>query len=55
MSDVGIITMPDGRRVAIAAFARGGSDRPRTIAQAARTIYDAFWKKMRWATALSAS
>ena len=55
VSDVGIITMPDGRRVAIAAFARGGSDRPRTIAQAARTIYDAFWKKMRWATALSAS
>jgi beta-lactamase class A len=47
--------MPDGRRVAIAAFARGGSDRPRTIAQAARTIYDAFWKKIRWSSALSAS
>ena len=55
VSDVGIITMPDGRRVAIAAFARGGSDRPRTIAQAARTIYDAFWKKIRWSSALSAS
>lgn len=55
ISDVGIITMPDGRRVAIAAFARGGSDRPRTIAQAARTIYDAFWKKIRWSSALSAS
>ena len=54
VSDVGIITMPDGRRVAIAAFARGGSDRPRTIAQAARTIYDAFWKKIRWASALTA-
>lgn len=55
VSDVGIITMPDGRRVAIAAFARGGSDRPRTIAQATRAIYDAFWKKMRWASSLSAS
>ncbi len=54
VSDVGIITMPDGRRVAIAAFARGGSDRPRTIAQAARTIYDAFWKKIRWSSALTA-
>ncbi len=54
VSDVGIMTMPDGRRVAIAAFARGGSDRPRTIAQAARTIYDAFWKKIRWSSALTA-
>ena len=54
VSDVGIITMPDGRRVAVAAFARGGSDRPRTIAQAARAIYDAFWKKIRWATPLTA-
>jgi beta-lactamase class A len=54
VSDVGIITMPDGRRVAIAAFARGGSDRPRTIAEAARTIYDAFWKKIRWSSALTA-
>lgn len=55
VSDVGIITMPDGRRVAVAAFARGGSDRPRTIAQAARAIYDAFWKKIRWSSPLSAS
>lgn len=55
VSDVGIITMPDGRRVAIAAFARGGSDRPRTIAQAARAIYDAFWNKIRWVPPLSAS
>lgn len=54
VSDVGIITMPDGRRVAIAAFARGGANRPRTIAQAARTIYDAFWKKIRWSSALTA-
>lgn len=55
VSDVGIITMPDGRRVAVAAFARGGSDRPRTIAQAARAIYDAFWNKIRWSSPLSAS
>ena len=55
VSDVGIITMPDGRRVAVAAFARGGSDRPRTIAEAARTIYDAFWRKISWSSPLSAS
>ncbi len=54
VSDVGIMTMPDGRRVAIAAFARGGANRPQTIAQAARTIYDAFWKKIRWSSALTA-
>ncbi|WP_300973661.1 serine hydrolase [Sphingomonas sp. LHG3406-1] len=41
-SDVGFITLPDGRRIAVAFFARGGSDRPATIAQAARTIYDGF-------------
>lgn len=41
-SDVGFITMPDGRRVALALFARGGSDRPNSIAQAARAIYDGF-------------
>ncbi|WP_240309534.1 MULTISPECIES: serine hydrolase [Sphingomonas] len=41
-SDVGFITMPDGRRVALALFARGGSDRPNSIAQAARTIYNGF-------------
>jgi len=35
-------TAPDGRRLAVAFFARGGSDRPATIAQAARTIYDGF-------------
>ena len=40
--DVGFITMPDGRRLAVAIFARGGTDRPRTIAQAARAIYDNF-------------
>ena len=40
--DVGFITLPDGRRVAVAMFARGGNDRPRTIAEAARSIYDGF-------------
>ncbi|MCW3796395.1 class A beta-lactamase-related serine hydrolase [Sphingomonas sp. BN140010] len=41
-SDVGFITMPDGRRIALALFARGGTDRPNSIAQAARAIYDGF-------------
>ena len=40
--DVGFITMPNGRRIAVAFFGRGGSDRPSTIAQAARAIYDGF-------------
>jgi beta-lactamase class A len=41
-SDVGFITLPDGRRLAVAFFARGGSNRPATIAWAARAIYDGF-------------
>jgi beta-lactamase class A len=41
-SDVGFITLPNGRRVAIALFARYGSNRPYTIARAARTIYNGF-------------
>lgn len=41
-SDVGFITLPDGRRIAVAFFARGGNDRPRSIAEAARTIYEGF-------------
>jgi beta-lactamase class A len=41
-SDVGFITLPDGRRIAVALFARSSGDRPRTIAQAARAIYDGF-------------
>jgi beta-lactamase class A len=41
-TDVGYITMPDGRRIAVAFFARGGRDRPSAIARAARTIYDGF-------------
>jgi beta-lactamase class A len=41
-SDVGFITLPNGRRVAIAMFARYGSNRPYTIARAARVVYDGF-------------
>ena len=41
-SDVGYITLHDGRRIAVAFFARGGSNRPATIAWAARAIYDVF-------------
>jgi beta-lactamase class A len=39
---VGFITLPDGRRIAVAFFARGGTNRPRTIAEAARAIYYGF-------------
>jgi beta-lactamase class A len=46
--DVGFITLPDGRRIAIAIFTRGGSNRPRTIAEAARTIYDGFARAVTW-------
>jgi beta-lactamase class A len=46
--DVGFITMPDGHRIAVAIFARGGSDRPRTIAEAARAIYDGFRTLVTW-------
>jgi len=53
--DVGFITLPDGRRIAVAFFARGGSDRPRTIAAAARAVYDGFVDALRrpFATAFS--
>jgi beta-lactamase class A len=46
--DVGFITLPDGRRVAVAIFTRGGSDRPRTIAETARAIYDGFKSIFAW-------
>ncbi len=46
--DVGFITLPDGRRVAVAIFTRGGDDRPRTIAEAARAIYDGFRTVFTW-------
>jgi beta-lactamase class A len=41
-TDVGYITLPNGRRIAVAFFARYGNDRPGAIARAARTIYDGF-------------
>ena len=41
-SDVGFITLPDGRRLAVAFFARAASNRPQTIAAAARAVYDGF-------------
>jgi beta-lactamase class A len=46
--DVGFITMPDGRRIAVAVFARGGSNRARTIAEAARAIYYGFATAVTW-------
>ena len=39
--DVGFLTSPEGRRIAVVFFARGGSNRPAVIATAARAIYDA--------------
>jgi beta-lactamase class A len=47
-SDVGFISLPDGRRVAVAIFARGGANRPRTIAETARAIYDGFTRIVTW-------
>jgi beta-lactamase class A len=46
--DVGFISMPDGHRIALAIFTRGGSDRPRTIAEAARTVYEGFKTLFSW-------
>src|SRR3954466_9439929 len=46
--DVGFITLPDGRRVAVAIFARGGRDRPKAIAETARAIYDGFKSVFTW-------
>jgi beta-lactamase class A len=51
-NDVGVITMPDGRRVAVAVFARGGRDRQPVIAEVARAIYDRFADSARNALAL---
>ena len=50
-NDVGFITMPDGRRVAIAVFARGGRDRQPVIAEVSRMIYDRFADSVRNAVA----
>ncbi len=41
-TDVGFLTLPDGRRIAVAFFARGGDNRAGVIATAARAIYDGF-------------
>ena len=55
--DVGFITLPNGHRVAIAIFARGGANRPNAIAEAAKTVYDGFLAVVGWpynaATAIS--
>jgi beta-lactamase class A len=41
-NDVGIVTLPDGRRLIVVAFASGGSNRAALIARAARAAFDAF-------------
>ena len=41
-SDVGFITLPNGRRLAVAFFARSTPNRPQKIAAAARAVYDGF-------------
>ena len=46
-NDIGFITMPDGHRVAVAVFARGGTERQTGIAEAARAIYDRFAASVR--------
>ena len=51
-NDVGFVTMPDGHRVAIAVFARGGRDRQLGIAEVARAIYDRFADSARNALSL---
>ena len=48
-NDIGFITMPDGHRVAVAVFARGGHERQAGIAEAARAIYDRFSASVRTA------
>jgi beta-lactamase class A len=45
--DVAFVTLPDGRRIAMALFARGGENRPGVIATAARAIYDGFAGEVR--------
>jgi beta-lactamase class A len=50
--DVGYVTMPDGRRIAVVFFARGGGNRPAVISTAARAVYDAFSERPRWQRAV---
>jgi beta-lactamase class A len=47
-SDIGFVSLPDGKRIAVAIFARGGANRPRTIAESARVIYDGFRAAWAW-------
>jgi beta-lactamase class A len=54
-TDVGFITLPNGRRVAVAMFARYGVNRPYTIARAARVIYDGFVWQAKYAQAQTSS
>jgi beta-lactamase class A len=49
--DVAFLTLPDGRRIAMAMFARGGENRPGVIATLARAIYDAYAAEPSAATA----
>ncbi len=51
-NDVGFITMPDGHRIAVAIFARGGRDRQPGIAAIARLVYDRFSDSTRNALAV---
>jgi len=51
--DVGFLTSPEGRRIAVVFFARGGSNRPAVIATAARAIYDGLGAQNRGATVLN--
>lgn len=52
--DVGFLTSPEGRRIAVVFFARGGSNRPAVIATAARAIYDAFGAPQRGSALMGA-
>jgi beta-lactamase class A len=47
-SDVGFITLPNGHRIAVAMFARSGTNRPATIARAARMVFDGFTAVLRY-------
>ncbi len=47
-SDVGFLTLPGGRRIAVAFFARYGDNRAGVIATAARAVYDAFTPGAQW-------
>jgi beta-lactamase class A len=53
--DVGFLTTPGGRRIAVAFFGRGGENRPAVIATAARMIYDAFGAELPAASPVAAS